>query len=86
MFAVNRDELVWRKVDSEMIILNLEDANYFTLNEVGSTIWDVLTEGGDDNDATKKICENFAVEEASARSDVTEYIGLLLAEGLITRK
>jgi hypothetical protein len=41
------DEVVFRELDGEAVILNLETGVYFGLNRVGTRIWQLIEEHGE---------------------------------------
>lgn len=67
------DELVWRVIDGEVVILTADGHEIHTLNKAGSAIWELV--GGTRNIKAiiSLICERFDVSFDVARVDVLEF-------------
>ncbi|MGE0600102.1 MAG: PqqD family protein [Dehalococcoidia bacterium] len=81
-----KSDVVARSAGDEMILLDLESGEYFTLNAVGAVIWKGLESGLDLSQILTAVIEQFEVEEPVAKSDIDEYIDSLISEGLVLRK
>ncbi|MGE3077102.1 MAG: PqqD family protein [Dehalococcoidia bacterium] len=79
-------DVVARSAGDEMILLDLESGEYFTLNSVGAVIWKGLEAAMDLPALLSAVVEQFEVDEATAKSDIDEYIDSLISEGLVLRK
>ena len=64
------NHVVSRSVDGEEILLNLTSGRYFGLNESGSFIWQQLQLGLSEEETIEKLCEEFEVDELTAKKDV----------------
>ncbi len=83
MYEIDRAKLVWRKLDNELVVLNLEEGSYFTMNAVGSTIWEALCDGQNAEHAANCVVRDFKIDVETARLHTTEYIRLLLEQDLL---
>ena len=54
-----------------------------TLNETGALLWEKLSEGADKNDLVNAILEVYDIDEATANTDVENFLEKVNAEGLI---
>lgn len=83
-----KNDLVTRDIGGEIIIVPVEghvgdlDAIY-TLNEVGSTIWELLDDRTSLDQIAAAVCDQYAVTLEEARRDVAELVDSLKAAGLI---
>ncbi len=77
------EDVVFREIDGEAVLLELKTGIYFGLNPVGTRIWSLLTE----NDSLQRVFETMQAEyEVSAEQleqDLLNLVGTLLAKGLI---
>lgn len=78
------EDVVFRELDGEAVILNLETGMYFGLDSVGTRIWQLL-------DAHKNLRRTLDALEAEfdapvdrLESDLTAFVGKLHAKGLLT--
>lgn len=74
-------DLVWKVVDGEAIILDLETGDHFSLNPVATAIWELLQERLGADEVARRVADRYRKPVESVRSDVDE----LLAELLETR-
>ena len=74
-YCIDKEKVVWRTVDGEAVILNLDDGIYYTLNEVGSRIWEHLAEGKGIEQIADKIAVQFETQSQRVEKDV---LGLIV--------
>ena len=72
-----------RRFDDELVVLHLGVGAYFSLDPIGSTIWDQLTAGKTPEEAVAALLAEYDVDEPTARSDVKRLAEELVAEGLL---
>lgn len=71
-------------LNGEKAILHSDTGIYYTLNEVGSFIWDVCSKPISLQSLLAKILEEYDVDEQTAKQDLTELVTDLQKEGLLT--
>jgi hypothetical protein len=72
-----------QNVSGEAIILNLQSERYYGLDEVGTTIWDVLSSGGTIQAAIDAVLAAFDADAPTVRADVLELVTRLIEQGLL---
>ncbi len=80
---ITRDGVVARAVGDEMVLLDVNGGTYFTLNAVGSVIWQRLGVGADLEGLVAAIIADFDVEPETARADAIEFLQMSTDAGLI---
>ncbi len=70
-------------VDDVAIILNLDSAEYHTLNPVGQFIWKLLTPENTLSTIQSAMCTKYGVPEATAREDLFDLVTQLRRAGLV---
>jgi hypothetical protein len=75
-----------RRFDDELVILHLGVGVYFSLDPVGSTIWEQLTGGKTDDETVAAVLAEYDVDEPTARADVQRLTEDLVAAGLLERQ
>jgi hypothetical protein len=78
------DDVVFRDLAGEAVILNLATGTYFGLDEVGTRIWHVLAEHGSQDKVVEVLLGEYEVEEGQLRTDVEQLIQQLSDKGLVT--
>ena len=85
-YYIDKDKITHRVVDSEVVILNLESGNYYTINETGAIIWKAL----DDKKCLSEILdllknEYQCAEEKDFEKDMEGLISFLEKENIIEK-
>jgi len=86
-FIRNR-EVVSRLIAGEIVIVPIRQGvgdlnSLYTLNPVGSVLWDFMQEGHTVPEMIDKVCEEFEVSAEQAQSDIRKFLDSLLEEKLI---
>ena len=76
-------DVVFRDLAGEAVLLNLETGKYFGLNEVGTRLWHVMIENGSTPHILQVLLAEYEVEETQLRQDVEALIQQLLSHGLV---
>jgi hypothetical protein len=70
--------------DDEAVLMSVEVGRYFGLNAVGARVWELLVERPRTlADLSAAICEEFEVEPAACRADVTTFVQSLIDNGVL---
>jgi hypothetical protein len=77
------ENVVWRDLEGEIVILNLTSGVYFSVDGVGTRIWTLMSEQVATDDIVRKLISEFDVEEAQLRSDMESLMRDLASQGLI---
>lgn len=74
---------VFRQIDDQIIALNLETGEYFTMNEMAARMWQVLTRTGSVEATVQAIVSEYDAGANDVRRDLQELIGDLTRHGLL---
>jgi hypothetical protein len=75
-----------RRFDGEMVVVDLGGGKYFSLDEVGTAIWDHLASGLSLAETAEKILAAYDVDAETARRDVERLAGELVVARLLERR
>ena len=78
------DDAIFREMDGEAVILNLESGTYFGLDPVGTRIWQLLEEHGNLRVVFERMRQEFDVEPAVLETDLLRLVGEFADKGLGT--
>ena len=81
--AVVPDDVLERGIGNESILLNLNNENYYGLDEMGRHFWVTLEASASIQDAYDKLLIEYDVDEDTLRADLIEFVGALVEQGLI---
>ena len=83
-FAVNREDVAAKVIDGEAILIRLSDGTYYSMENVGTQVWELLEAGHDVAATVRTIAEWFDTPVERVARDVDAVVAALLAEQLIT--
>lgn len=81
--AVSPDVL-WQEVQGEVILLDLGQGQYFSLDPVGCRMWKLLLGGITVGEAVEQLREVFEVDADRLRADLLELVATLHDRQLVT--
>jgi len=70
--------------EEESVLLSLETQQYYSLNETGSRIWDLLSDGHDAEAIALEITKEWDATPKEALEHVEAFLEELREEGLVT--
>lgn len=73
-------------MDGETVLLDLSSGRYYTLNRLGSVIWEHCTGQSTMTDIHAAICERFDVVSSRALDDLVDLANELIQEGLLLQE
>lgn len=71
---MRRNDLVWREIDGEVVILSPDNKYMHTFNDIGSRIWILIDGEHDLNDITDIISIEYGEKKEIVRKDLITYI------------
>ena len=83
-YKVNKADVVSEKFDDEVVIINLDSGNYYSLEEIGFDIWSLIENGA----SLGTIIEGVMSQSNSGNAEeinklVSQFVAELCEEGLI---
>ena len=78
------EQVIFRQMGDEMVLLDLESGLYFGVDGVGQRIWETFAEGRNLEEAVAVVVAEYEVEEAQAQADVIAFVSDLVDRGLLT--
>jgi hypothetical protein len=70
-------------LEGDAVLLNLDNGHYYSLNKVGTAIWEYCDGIRSLQDVLKHICDRFEVGEERARADLLSISSQLVKEQLL---
>ena len=75
--------VMFRELEGESVILDLDSESYFGLDLVGTRMWQLLTTSDSIRDAHAVLLEEFEVDAETLRADMEELIDDLVSKHLL---
>ena len=73
-------------LEGETVLLDLSTGRYYTLNRLGSVIWEHCTGHSTISDIHAVLCDRFEVAPEQALEDLVVLVSQLLQEGLLQQE
>jgi hypothetical protein len=77
------EDVVWRDLDDEVVILDVVSNQYFGLTGAGSAMWRLLAEHGSVDEAVAHLQKEFDAGAERLRADLEVLIKDLAGKGLL---
>jgi hypothetical protein len=77
------ESVLFQDLEDEIVLLNMENQQYFGLNDVGANMWKCLMEAKDVASAGDRLCELYETEKTVVLADLEQLVRDLLARGLL---
>ena len=76
--------LVAANIDGDLVMMSIEQGEYFGITGVGSRVWELLATPTTVADIARVICTEYAVEEAACQADMQTFVEELIQLGLVS--
>lgn len=90
-YGINLDTVINKNLeiddtdlDGEKVMMNLDKGEYFMMNEVGSRIWEIISEPINVKEIINTLRNEYEVEEETCKDTVIEFLGRLNHADLIS--
>jgi hypothetical protein len=77
------DNVIYRNLAGESVLLKLDTGTYFGLDAVGTRLWSLIVEHGSTASAIDILLAEYDVDERRLQKDAESLIDQLLANGLL---
>ena len=71
-------------IDDEAVLLHIGTGAYFSLNEVGTYIWESFRKGHTVSEIIDFICEEYDIDRSQAKADVCDLTTALIEKHFLT--
>lgn len=84
IYRARAEQLSWREVEGEVVLLDERGWNYLHLNGTGATLWKALNDGSTLDALVDALLAEYEVPRAVAEADTRDLLSHLVARGLIS--
>ena len=82
-YKINTGEVIYEIVDDEVIIINLNTGNYYSLADTGFQIWSSIEKEILEDEILTKLFHMFDGEEKNIRSSLSDFLNDLMNKSII---
>jgi Coenzyme PQQ synthesis protein D (PqqD) len=75
---------MFRELDGEAVLLDLQSERYYGLNELGTRIWQLITDNGDLSFVYEQLLDEYEVEPQVLAQDMDRLLAQLAEFGLLS--
>jgi hypothetical protein len=76
--------MIFNQIDGEVVMLSIENSEYYGMDKVGSRIWQLLENPMRFNELVTKLMEEYEVPEDQCRMETLEFIKKIVVKKLLT--
>lgn len=73
-WRLKRDRVTWRRVEGEIVALDLQRSEYLSFTPTGCVVWEALHEGATEQQLLEEVLVRFDVDEATATADLEVFL------------
>jgi hypothetical protein len=77
------DEVVWREVGEDLVVLELGSSTYLTLNGSAKQLWIGLADGGGVPELVARLVDVYGISEDQAATDTGAFLAALAERKLL---
>lgn len=77
------EDVVFREVEGEMVLLNTGTGTYYGLDAVGSRMWDLLAEKKNIREVMEMMLQEYEVAAEDLQRDILHLVQELKTRGLV---
>ena len=82
-FRRREDEVLWRELEQELVLLDLRSSTYMSLNRTGAILWEALEEACTPEALTAVLVDTYGVTDGQASADVRAFLDTLADSNLL---
>ncbi|HAZ44537.1 MAG TPA: pyrroloquinoline quinone biosynthesis protein PqqD [Cyanobacteria bacterium UBA11369] len=82
-FSVNAPKVVHETIEGEVVIVNLDKGDYYSLVQAGADIWNGIISGISRDEIIQEMNQRYAGDRATIEKSVNDFIAQLQREELI---
>ncbi len=82
-FEKNEPSVVSETIDGEVVIINLDQGTYYSLQHIGAVVWGLIEQARDAQGIVEAVSHRYAGETETIRTGIETFLDELLDEQLI---
>lgn len=80
------NDVVLAELDGKVVMMSIENGQYYGLDEIGSAIWEMIGEPVTVNQIVSGLLTEYDVEQEQCENDVIKFLNRLFRKKLIDLK
>ena len=83
---IRNSQQAFSEIDNEVVMLSIENAEYYNLDMIGRDIWNYLAEEHSFKELIDFLTETYDVTSLQCEQDVRPFVKELLEKGILVQK
>lgn len=84
-YRVDKNKVTYRVIDGEAVMLNLDNGDYYSLNEVGTFVWEAINKKKNLGEILSFLKEEYQLSKKQLKKDLLGLVKDLEKEELIKK-
>lgn len=80
------DDITWREIDGDLVILDLRSSTYLTTNASGAVLMKELTQERTDDELVSVLVGAYDISASQAEADVRSFVAALRDGGMLEER
>lgn len=80
---IRNNKTISGRLHDEIVMMDIDQGKYFSLNPVATHIWDLLEKSRDIEELCKELVGEYDVDPGQCMKEVEEHIGEMVKMGLV---
>ncbi len=80
---LRQDDLEWREIEGEIVVLDLRRSTYLAVNRIGALLWPRLAAGATREALLQRLVDDFGIQRSTAEHDVDAFLQELREQELL---
>jgi hypothetical protein len=76
--------IAWQKIEDDIVVIDLRNSDYFSLNESAASLWPLLAAGTDDEELVTALVDHYGIDRSTALGDVSALLEDLRGRQIVT--
>lgn len=76
-------DVISRRVDEEIVLVNLKTNRIYSLNPTGTRLWELLEGGMQRSEIEARLVEEFAVDRSALKTEIDSLVASLIEAELV---
>lgn len=81
-----KSDLLFNEIDGEVVMLSIENNEYYGMDKVGSRIWELLKQQMSYKDLVAKLMDEYEVSEKQCKEETISFLQKLADKKLVVIK
>ena len=77
------DRFLISQLAGETVLMDKQSGEYFGINQVGTTIWELLAAACTIDQLVGKLMERYAIDEATCSTEVSQFLKMLESKKML---